>query len=204
MLKDDSRSGFLTRWSTVGLLIVGLAMAVPLFAQVKRNMSRRKYLYRVTRLETLVEYQKMLEANPLSSLANYRIAELLFKHRHYQASANHYRDALHGDGLPRWTRVWSHIELGKIFDFTAQRQRAMNKYQLALETEDNTLNALAEAEATYCRGPLSRRELSKSLSAAPRVKLTPPPSAGWPVGHNSVSERRSAMQSVLEPASNRT
>jgi tetratricopeptide (TPR) repeat protein len=145
MLKDDSRSGFLTRWSTVGLLIVGLAMAVPLFAQVTEYESPQIFVPR-DQMETLVEYQKMLEANPLSSLANYRIAELLFKHRHYQASANHYRDALHGDGLPRWTRVWSHIELGKIFDITAQRDRAMNEYQLALETEDNTLNALTEAE----------------------------------------------------------
>ena len=97
-------------------------------------------------IETLVEYQKMLEVNPHSSLANYRIAELLFKQRNYQASANCYRYALRGDGIPHWTKVWSHIELGKIFDITDQRERAMNEYQLALQTEDNTLNALGEAE----------------------------------------------------------
>lgn len=62
------------------------------------------------------------------------------------ASANYYRDALHGDGLPRWTKVWSHIELDKIFDTTAQRDRAMNEYQLALQREDNTLDALSEAK----------------------------------------------------------
>jgi hypothetical protein len=38
------------------------------------------------------------------------------------------------------------IELGKIFDITAQRNRAMKEYRLALQTEDNTLDALSEAE----------------------------------------------------------
>jgi tetratricopeptide (TPR) repeat protein len=146
MLKDDSRSGFLTRWSSVGLLIVGLATSVPLFAQQVFEYESPQIFVPRDQIETLVEYQKMLKANPRSSLANYRIAELLFKQRHYQASANYYRDALHGDGLPRWTKVWSHIELGKIFDTTAQRDRAMNEYQLALQTEDNTLDALHEAE----------------------------------------------------------
>jgi tetratricopeptide (TPR) repeat protein len=146
LLKDDSQYGFLTRWGTLGFVIVGLAMAVPLFAQQVSKYESPEIFVPRDQIETLVEYQKMLEANPRSSLANYRIAELLFKQRHYQASANHYRDALHGDGLPRWTKVWSHIELGKIFDVTAQRDRAMNEYQLALQTEDNTLDALSEAE----------------------------------------------------------
>src|SRR5208282_5439679 len=66
----------------------------------------------------LAEYQKALEANPQSSLASYRIGELLFTQRNYQASVNSYRDSLRGDGDPRWTEVWSHIALGKIFDIT--------------------------------------------------------------------------------------
>ena len=57
----------------------------------------------------LAEYQKALQANPQSSLANYRIGEVLFTQRNYQASVNAYRDALRGDGEPRWTEVWSHI-----------------------------------------------------------------------------------------------
>src|ERR1700733_2837495 len=145
MLKDDSRSGYLTRWSTVGLLVVGLATSVPLFAHQVSEYESPQILVPRDQIERLAEYQKMLEVNPRSSLANYRIAELLFKQRHYQASANYYRGALHGHGLPRWTKVWSHIELGKIFDTTAQRDRAMNEYQLALQTEDNTLDALGEA-----------------------------------------------------------
>jgi len=93
----------------------------------------------------LAEYQKALEANPQSSLASYRIGELLFTQRNYQASVNSYRDALRGDGEPRWTEVWSHIALGKIFDITGQRDRAVNEYRLAVQTNDNTQGAVNEA-----------------------------------------------------------
>jgi hypothetical protein len=93
----------------------------------------------------LAEYQKALEANPQSSLAAYRIGELLFTQRNYQASVNSYRDALRGDGEPRWTEVWSHIALGKIFDITGQRDRAVNEYRLAVQTNDNTQGAVNEA-----------------------------------------------------------
>ena len=45
----------------------------------------------------LAEYQKALKANPESSLASYRIGEVLFQQRNYQAAVNSYRDALRGD-----------------------------------------------------------------------------------------------------------
>jgi aminopeptidase N len=93
----------------------------------------------------LTEFQKALESNSQSSLANYRIGEVLFTQRNYQASANAYRDALRGDGDPRWTEVWSHIQLGKIFDVTGQRDRAVNEYRQAVQTNDNTQGALNEA-----------------------------------------------------------
>jgi tetratricopeptide (TPR) repeat protein len=93
----------------------------------------------------LAEYQKALEANPQSSLASYRIGELLYTQRNYQASVNSYRDALRGDGEPRWTEVWSHIALGKIFDITGQRDRAVSEYRLAVQTNDNTQGAVNEA-----------------------------------------------------------
>jgi hypothetical protein len=93
----------------------------------------------------LAEYQKALEANPQSSLASYRIGELLYTQKNYQASVNAYRDSLRGDGEPRWTEVWSHIQLGKIFDITGQRDRAVNEYRLAVQTNDNTQGAVNEA-----------------------------------------------------------
>ena len=93
----------------------------------------------------LTEFNKALEINKNSSLAHYRIAEVFFLQRNYQASANGYRDCLNGDGDPRWTEVWSHIQLGKIFDITGQRERATNEYRQALQTNDNTQGALDEA-----------------------------------------------------------
>ncbi len=93
----------------------------------------------------LAEYQKALKANPQSSLASYRIGELLFSMRNYQAAVNGYRDALNGDGEPKWTEVWSHIAIGKIFDLTGQRDRAVQEYRQALQTNDNTAGALNEA-----------------------------------------------------------
>jgi len=93
----------------------------------------------------LAEYQKALEANSQSSLASYRIGELLFAQHNFQASVNSYRDALRGDGEPRWTEVWSHIALGKIFDITGQRDRAVTEYRLAVQTNDNTQGAVNEA-----------------------------------------------------------
>jgi tetratricopeptide (TPR) repeat protein len=105
----------------------------------------------------LAEYQKALEANSQSSLASYRIGEVLLSQRNYQAAVNAYRDALRGDDEPRWTEVWSHIELGKIFDITGQRDRAVNEYRLAVQTNDNTQGALNEArlrlQKPYVRPP---------------------------------------------------
>ncbi len=103
----------------------------------------------------LGEYQKALQANPLSSLASYRIGEVLYTQRNYQASVNAYRDALRGDDEPRWTEVWSHIALGKIFDITGQRDRAVNEYRLAVQTNDNTQGALNEARL-YLQKPFVR------------------------------------------------
>ena len=93
----------------------------------------------------LEQYQLAKKANPDSSLASYRIGELLFTMRNYQAAVNAYRDALAGDAEPEWTQVWSYIAIGKIFDITGQRDRAITEYREALETNDNTAGALNEA-----------------------------------------------------------
>ena len=95
----------------------------------------------------MAEYQKALDQNKSSSLANYRIAEIFFTQRNYQSSANSYRDALRGDGDPKWTEVWSHIGIGRIFDLTGQRDRAVNEYRLAVQTNDNTQGAVNEARS---------------------------------------------------------
>jgi tetratricopeptide (TPR) repeat protein len=93
----------------------------------------------------LTEFNKALDFNKNSSLAHYRIADVFFYQRNYQSSANAYRASIDGDGEPRWTEVWSHIQLGKIFDITGQRERAVGQYRQATQTNDNTFGALEEA-----------------------------------------------------------
>jgi aminopeptidase N/predicted negative regulator of RcsB-dependent stress response len=93
----------------------------------------------------LSEFNKALEVSKNSSLAHYRIAEVFYLQKNYQASANAYRESLNGDGEPRWTEVWSHLQLGKIFDVTGQRERAVNEYRQAIQTNDNTQGALEES-----------------------------------------------------------
>ena len=93
----------------------------------------------------LTEFNKALDLNKNSSLAHYRIAEIFFLQRNYQSSANSYRASINGNGEPRWTEVWSHIQLGKIFDITGQRERAINEYRQAIQTNDDTFGALQEA-----------------------------------------------------------
>ena len=105
----------------------------------------------------LSEYNKALEVNKNSSLAHYRVAEIFFQQKNYQASANAYREALNGDGEPRWTEVWSHVQLGKIFDITGQRERATNEYRQALQTNDNTQGALDEARK-YLQKPFEQQK----------------------------------------------
>jgi aminopeptidase N len=105
--------------------------------------------------EALQEYQKALEVNRNSSLAHYRIAEVFFQQGNYQSAANEFRESLNGDQEPKWTEVWSHVNLGRIFDITGQRERAVNEYQLAIRTKDNTQGALDEANK-HLQSPYQR------------------------------------------------
>jgi aminopeptidase N len=105
----------------------------------------------------LIEFNKALDVNKNSSLAHYRVAEVFFQQHNYQAAANAYREALNGDGEPRWTEVWSHVQLGKIFDITGQRERATNEYRQALQTNDNTQGALDEARR-YLQKPFEQQK----------------------------------------------
>jgi len=133
--------------------------------RVLRNSSDVKLRASIQRGQALVqqgdfagalsEFNKALEVNKNSSLAHYRVAEVFFLQKNYQASANAYRDSLNGDGDPRWTEVWSHIQLGKIFDITGQRERATNEYRQALQTNDNTQGALEEARR-YLQKPFEQ------------------------------------------------
>jgi tetratricopeptide (TPR) repeat protein len=106
--------------------------------------------------EALKEFQKAMEVNRNSSLAHYRVADIFFLQSNYQAAANEFRSVLDGDLEPKWTEVWAHINLGKIFDITGQRDRAVNEYNLAVRTRDNTQGAQEEA-AKYLKEGYKRQ-----------------------------------------------
>jgi uncharacterized protein HemY len=73
--------------------------------------------------------EKIIQVNPGNSLAHYRIGEILFRERIFQKAANEFRTVLTGYLNQKWTEVWSRLELGKIFDVTGQRDRAVNQYK---------------------------------------------------------------------------
>ena len=106
--------------------------------------------------DALKEYQKAIEVNRGSSLAHYRVAEVFLLQNNYQSAANEYRAALNGDNEPAWTAVWAHIKLGNIFDVSGQRDRAVNEYNQAIRTKDDTQGAQAEA-AKYLKQPYEKK-----------------------------------------------
>ena len=102
--------------------------------------------------DALREYQKALDTQRNSSMAHYRVAETFFLQHNYQSAANEFREAVSGDLNPKWVEVWSHIYLGKIFDITGQRERAVNEYTQAQRTRDNTQGAQDEV-AKFLKTP---------------------------------------------------
>ncbi len=106
--------------------------------------------------DALKEYQKAIEVNRTSSLAHYRVAEVFFLQNNYQSAANEYREALDGDLDPKWVEVWAHIKLGNIFDVSGQRDRAVNEYNHAIRTKDDTQGAQEEA-AKYLKQPYEKK-----------------------------------------------
>ena len=107
--------------------------------------------------DAIKEYQRALETNRMSSLAHYRIAEVHFLQNNYQMAANEFRESISGDLDPKWTEVWAHINLGHIYDISGQRERAVNEYNLALRTKDNTQGAQEEA-GKYLKTPYERQK----------------------------------------------
>jgi aminopeptidase N len=94
------------------------------------------------------QYQRALSIQPNRPLANFRMGEAFFNQKNYQAAANAFREALATVPEPseKWTEVWAHIYLGKIFDVLGQRARAVNEYSKAKQTNDDTAGAQQVAE----------------------------------------------------------
>jgi hypothetical protein len=98
--------------------------------------------------DAVQQYQKALEQDRQNALAEFRMGEAFFYQRNYAAAAQSFRDAIDGatDLTTKWTEVWAHIYLGRIFDIQGDRTRAINEYSKAKQTGDDTGGAQAEAE----------------------------------------------------------
>ena len=115
--------------------------------RVRASVARGEELAEQGRyFDAIQQYQRALEVQKNNSLANFRVGEAFFYQKNYQAAANAFREAVEGDLDPsyKWVEVWSHIYLGKIFDVTGQRERALNEYSKAEQTNDDTGGAQAE------------------------------------------------------------
>ena len=136
--------------------------------------------------DAILQYQKALSIQPNRSLANFRMGEAFFYQKNYQASANAFREALATVPEPseKWTEVWSHIYLGKIFDLLGQRERALNEYSKARSTNDNTGGAQDVVEALvkkpYTEAGMPPITPSNKEAAQQQKKQAdvPPPASG--------------------------
>jgi aminopeptidase N len=136
--------------------------------------------------DAVAQYQRALTIQPNRPLANFRMGEAFFYQKNYQAAANSFREALQSVPEPseKWVEVWSHIYLGEIFDLLGQRERAVNEYSKAKQTNDNTGGAQARAEALLKKayqegGPMDTPATTKP--AIPADALHTPASGDRPV-----------------------
>ena len=133
----------------------------------------------------ITEYRAALALDATSSLASYRLGEIYFRQRNNQAAEDAFRAALRGDGIPKWIEVWSDLQLGKIFDASGQRDRAINEYREAIETHDDTSGAVTLA-SDYLQHPLCAANRGRTLnrsrdgatSCLPGQRARPPRWAG--------------------------
>jgi aminopeptidase N len=134
--------------------------------------------------DAIGQYQKALSIQPNRPLANFRMGEAFFYQKNYQAAANAFREALQGVPEPseKWTEVWGHIYLGKIFDLLGQRARAVNEYSRAKQTNDNTGEA-QEVAAQLLKKPYAEGAATAQTPTSPGkpAQAPAPPADDRPV-----------------------
>jgi len=125
--------------------------------------------------DAIQQYQKALNVQPGRPLANFRMGEAFFYQKNYQAAANAFRESLQGVPEPseKWTEVWGHVYLGMIFDLLGQRERAVNEYSKAKQTNDNTGGA-QEALERYLKKPYGEGGAQAASAAKPTGEAAPP------------------------------
>src|SRR6267143_2046142 len=130
--------------------------------------------------DAIAQYQRALSIQPNRPLANFRMGEAFFYQKNYQASANAFREALQTVPEPaeKWTEVWGHLYLGKIFDLLGQRARAVHEYSKAKQTNDDTGGAQQVAEQllkkAYTEGAISASAPANGAGPAAANPQNPP------------------------------
>ena len=130
--------------------------------------------------DAIGQYQRALSIQPNRPLANFRMGEAFFYQKNYQAAANAFRDSLQTvpEASEKWTEVWSHLYLGKIFDLLGQRARAVNEYSKAKQTNDDTGGAQQVAEQllkkAYTEGAISASAPANGAGPAAANPQNPP------------------------------
>jgi tetratricopeptide (TPR) repeat protein len=136
--------------------------------------------------DAVAQYQRALSIQPGRPLANFRMGEAFFYQKNYQASANAFRESLQTVPEPseKWTECWSHIYLGKIFDLLGHRERAVNEYSKAKQTNDNTGGCQPESERYLKKGYseggaiLTASPVATEPAAKPASTTIPAPASG--------------------------
>src|ERR1700674_3698100 len=129
--------------------------------------------------DAIGQYQRALSIQPNRPLANFRMGEAFFYQKNYQAAANAFRDALQTvpEASEKWTEVWRHVYLGKIFDLLGQRARAVNEYSKAKQTNEDTGGAQQVAEGflkkAYSEGGISASAPATGAGAPPGAAVVP-------------------------------
>jgi tetratricopeptide (TPR) repeat protein len=103
------------------------------------------------------EFQEAIDLDPRSSLAAFRMGEAMFQVGNVTQAAQNFRNSLNGDLKPKWVEVWSYINLGKIYDFRGDHDRAIPEYQKAISTGDDAFGAQADAQK-FITTPFRRGE----------------------------------------------
>jgi len=131
--------------------------------------------------DAVAQYQRALSIQPGRPLANFRMGEAFFYQKNYQASANSFREALQTvpDPSEKWTECWSHVYLGEIFDLLGQRERGVNEYSKAKQTNDNVGGCQVRAELLL-KKPYSEGAGGGELVATPAKTEPAKPTAALP------------------------
>ncbi len=136
--------------------------------------------------DAIKQYQRALSVQPGRPLANFRMGEAFFYQKNYQAAANAFRESLQAVPEPseKWTECWGHIYLGKVFDLLGQRERGVNEYSKAKQTNDDTGGCQLESERwlkkAYSEGGISAANPASGATPASTAPV-PPPAGDRPV-----------------------